>query len=269
MKTPETTAGDSEVRRIEAAAEHFRPELSDIGAALSQHMLDLFRNRGKPWPAMMHAEQEAVAWAIRDACQDAARKIYFLAAGLGLSVTSGHFKKVVVGDKGITVELSLDREAAVSATLLQGKFVPVTLADMERFVEIRREFDLTFDQQDLPLGADSPENAGDGELIDPTDEIIELGDSTGVIVPPAAGEIQQLALPPNSDLEQRRAEALRDPEGCGHRDALQGFNSSRDPLEPGTEALSALRDRACPGGNRTGQAGRKPHERPPSPSPGE
>jgi hypothetical protein len=231
-------AAENEVRRIELATQRFRPQLGDISGALSQHMVDLFRNRGKPWPAMMRSEQEAVAWAIRDACQDAAGKIYALAAGLGLPVAAGRCKTVNVDDKGATIKLMLDRQFAAAATLLQGNFVPVTLSDMDQFVEVRRELDISAVQPALPLDAAAPAAEGNVAADLETGEIIELGDETGTIVPPApaAGDIQQLALPPNSDREARRKAAEADPYEAGKADALQGFSETRNPFDPDTES---------------------------------
>jgi hypothetical protein len=239
-ETSETNGAgtDNDVRRIELAAQHFLPELGDISRGLSQHMLGLFRDRGKPWPALMHSEQEAIAWAIRDACQDAVRKVYGLVAGLGLPVAPAKCKTITVDDKGATVKLVLDPSFGAVVTGLQGKFVPLTLADMDRFAEIRQELDIAAAQPGLPLTVPAVEAAGNGDLIDPaTGEAFEMGDESGAIVPPppAPGDIQQLALPPTSDRESRRKAAEADPYEAGKADGLQGFSETRNPFEPDTE----------------------------------
>jgi hypothetical protein len=113
------------------------------------------------------------------------------------------------------------------------------LIDLAQYLKMRDELQLLLDVDEPPLplppsveGSVVFHNTETGEVI------IPMPDATGVIVPtaPEPGEIAQLALPTNSDLEHRRRAALEDPEGQGYADAMRGFNSSRNPLEFGTEA---------------------------------
>jgi hypothetical protein len=231
-------ANNKEAQRIERLAAGFRPALDNIVGPMTQGMLDVYRKRSKPWPALVHAEQEAIAWSIRDLCVDAVRKTFALAAVSGARAAEGLLgKKVTVDDNGATVQLNFGEEFTDALVKLRGKPVALPLIDLAQYLKMRDELQLLLDVDEPPLPLPSME----GSVVlhnTETGEVIPMPDGTGVIVPtaPQPGEIAQLALPPTSDRDSRRAAALRDPEAAGYQDALDGFNSSRNPLEPGTEA---------------------------------
>lgn len=154
---PATNEADHEaaIARIHAIAESVKfDDTSRIGRTLTDTMLDILRNRHKPWPAMTEIEKRDVATAIDYAIKVELRSIVNAIASQGRPSIPATLEKYA--DKGGEITATLKIAAAADATVLalhraSGKLVMIVTADADGLMG--DEIEIPDDQGGLPFQA--------------------------------------------------------------------------------------------------------------------
>lgn len=148
--------GEVSVRAVEIARKTMTGDLRDA-------LLQLFKDRQKPWAQMTEAEQRSAAAVLESACFNATRRAVGIIAADGRKAISATLKKAVVKDGAIegTVVLSRHDEQRHALFDAQGSSIIITIADAEAYSGERKPAEVQPDQPDMLAGEDG--GGGDQE----------------------------------------------------------------------------------------------------------
>jgi hypothetical protein len=234
---------DPYVEKIEWLVALFDPKAGEVSANLAQLMLDIVRQRQKPWQAMLEGEQRAVSDSIVLACHEAARKIFRLSLALNHTVAPAKICKVSADEKTVELKVRIsttDNPIVHALYDLIGGLVPMVLTNWQGYIGEMAKYHLLADQQPLPLGDPRapPDAAAEAKVDKDLEEIIDQ--DTGEIIKRPDESEKPVAFV--SDMSVEREAARRDPYAAGRSAADRGENETRNPFpHPSIDSAEWLR----------------------------
>ncbi len=178
------TAGAADLDAIEAIADGAEFDAATLVGDVRDCLLDIVRNRPKPWQQMTSGEQADVARTIEYAAKTTVQKMLdtIIAAQNGITPIRAILESYAEKD-GIKAQLKIramtdeqSEAAIVGLHKARGKIVTITVADDKDFDGEREEFEPDPDQGGLEFEAGSDEidesaiDSGDADLGDDDDD---------------------------------------------------------------------------------------------------
>lgn len=156
------------VAQIEAVGEEFRLDAEFASGDLRDAVLEIIRNRPKPWSAMREAEQRDVIAAVSNACGNLVMKVANAIAAEGRQKVLATLDKITVKD-GLKIDLKgpFDIESLDMLGKAQGQVVMVVMPRADQFDHQRAPARYDRDQPEMPLGGEE----GDDDLANAADPL--------------------------------------------------------------------------------------------------
>lgn len=194
---PATNEADhvAAIARIEAIADAVRfDDITKIGSTLRGSVIDILRNRHKPWPAMTEIEKRDVATAIDYAIKVELRAIALALASQGKPAITAKLEKYAdkAGEIVATVKIvGANDETVLALHRASGKVVMIVAADGDSLMG--DEVEIPDDQHDLGFSAGNDAAAGNGlvEEVEEEDEHAEQEAEAQALYDRAVAEVRE------------------------------------------------------------------------------
>lgn len=159
---------DKHVERLMSIAEQAEFESGTLVGDIRDTMLDVFKNRPKPWSQLSEAEQRDLAKALDNVAKTFIRKVVRVVAEEDLFSIDG----VIKGYSGkggafkVNIEARGDEQTATELFKMDGHDVVIMSADASRFTGQKKDAEVQPDQPAFGF-ADPPAGAeGDEDLVE-------------------------------------------------------------------------------------------------------
>lgn len=161
---------DAAIERIERIVANADLQLDTLGGDIRDVMIDVHRNRHKPWGALSKDEQRDVATAYDYAAKTLARRVVALVAADGrASITAQLATHTNKGGGEIEAKIKIvaaDDSAILALAHATGKTIMIVMADAEPYLGQRRDPPIEEDQRAMEFEAGSDKLAAPDDSSD-------------------------------------------------------------------------------------------------------
>jgi hypothetical protein len=167
--SPETEEQSAATKRFDAEVANLDLndlDLSELDCEVRDRMLDLFKQRPKPWDQMLEGEQVDIAVALQGFGRDLVSAVTLAVAGRGIEYVTATQEKFTYkdGDAVITLKSHGGSDVVMELAKLDGRSVLIVDADASAFYGNKKPATMP----------DAPELFDEAEPLPPTGEEVDL-----------------------------------------------------------------------------------------------
>jgi hypothetical protein len=163
------TEFEKQLERLETIVLNAEFDNGSLMGSVRDAMLDVFRNRPKPWSQMSEQEQRDMGKALENVATTLIRRVVLVVAEEDEIAVTGTLKGYSAkgGDFKLTVEAAGDDETALELYKMDGHAVVIMSADAAKFLKKNKDADVEPDQPALEFADEETPPAEEVDLENP------------------------------------------------------------------------------------------------------